>query len=73
MGGFTSSSSRTNRDPNGYSTIAVEPRVIPMGSKVYVEGYEYAIAAYTGSAIKGNIIDVFLIQKLKHLIGAEEM
>lgn len=59
MGGFTSSGSRTIRDPNGYSTIAVDPRVIPMGSKVYVEGYGYAIAADTGSAIKGNIIDVF--------------
>ena len=59
MSGFTSSGSRTIRDPNGYSTIAVDPRVIPMGSKVYVEGYGYAIAADTGSAIKGNIIDVF--------------
>lgn len=59
LGGFTSSGSRTNRDPNGYSTIAVDPRVIPMGSKVYVEGYGYAIASDTGSAIKGNIIDVF--------------
>ncbi|MBU3188809.1 hypothetical protein K9O30_06495 [Clostridium bowmanii] len=59
MDGFTSSGSRTNRDPNGYSTIAVDPRVIPMGSKVYVEGYGYAIASDTGSAIKGNIIDVF--------------
>ncbi|MGV8980583.1 3D domain-containing protein [Clostridium sp.] len=59
LGGFTSSGSRTNRDPNGYSTIAVDPRVIPIGSKVYVEGYGYAIASDTGSAIKGNIIDVF--------------
>ncbi|KAB2328858.1 DUF348 domain-containing protein [Cytobacillus depressus] len=39
--------------------IAVDPRVIPLGTKVYVEGYGYAIAADTGSAIKGNKIDVF--------------
>ncbi len=39
--------------------IAVDPRVIPLGSKVYVEGYGYAIAADKGSAIKGNKIDVF--------------
>ncbi|MGH4137829.1 3D domain-containing protein [Clostridium sp.] len=63
MDGFTSSGSRTSRDPNGYSTIAVDPRVIPMGSKVYVEGYGYAIASDTGSAIKGNIIDVFFNTK----------
>ncbi|GCD10065.1 3D domain-containing protein [Clostridium tagluense] len=59
MGGFTSSGSRTTRNPNGYSTIAVDPSVIPMGSKVYIEGYGYAIASDTGSAIKNNLIDVF--------------
>lgn len=41
-------------------TIAVDPSVIPLGSKVYVEGYGFAKAEDTGGAIKGNIIDVFL-------------
>ncbi|EKJ8908670.1 LysM peptidoglycan-binding domain-containing protein [Listeria innocua] len=40
--------------------IAVDPSVIPLGSKVYVEGYGEAIAADTGGAIKGNKIDVHL-------------
>ena len=48
------------RNTGGISTIAVDPSVIPLGSKVYVEGYGYAIAADTGGAIKGNIIDLYL-------------
>ncbi|APF23662.1 3D domain-containing protein [Clostridium butyricum] len=48
------------RNLGGMSTIAVDPSFIPLGSKVYVEGYGYAIAADTGGAIKGNIIDLFL-------------
>ena len=42
----------------GFGIIAVDPRVIPLGSRVYVENYGPAIAADTGSAIKGNRIDV---------------
>lgn len=55
----TASGSIAKRNPDGYSTIAVDPRVIPLGTKVYVEGYGFAIAEDTGGAIKGNIIDVF--------------
>lgn len=40
--------------------IAVDPDVIPLGSKVYVEGYGYAVAGDTGGAIDGNRIDVFI-------------
>lgn len=38
--------------------IAVDPRVIPLGSKVYVPGYGTAVAADVGGAIKGNKIDL---------------
>lgn len=40
--------------------IAVDPRVIPLGTKVWVEGYGEAIAGDTGGAIKGHKIDVFI-------------
>jgi uncharacterized protein YabE (DUF348 family) len=40
--------------------IAVDPSIIPLGTKVYVEGYGYAVAADTGSAIRGYAIDVFV-------------
>lgn len=48
------------RNESGISTIAVDPAVIPLGSKVYVDGYGYAIASDTGSAIKGSRIDIYL-------------
>lgn len=40
--------------------IAVDPSVIPLGSKVWVEGYGVAIAGDTGGAIKGHKIDVLM-------------
>lgn len=43
--------------------IAVDPSVIPLGSKVYVEGYGYATAEDIGGAIKGNRIDIHLPTK----------
>ncbi len=46
-------------NPN-QKVIAVDPNVIPLGSKVWVEGYGEAIAGDTGGAIKGNKIDVFI-------------
>lgn len=44
--------------PEGWGIVAVDPRVIPLGSKLFVEGYGYAVACDTGGAIKGMIIDV---------------
>mgnify|MGYP001155130649 CR=1 FL=1 len=49
-----------NRDAK---VIAVDPSVIPLGTKVYVEGYGEATAEDTGGAIKGHKIDVFIPDK----------
>ncbi|MGW6253130.1 ubiquitin-like domain-containing protein [Peribacillus butanolivorans] len=60
--GVTSTGVNLKSNPDA-KIIAVDPSVIPMGSKVYVEGYGYAVAADKGGAIKGNRIDVFFSSK----------
>lgn len=42
----------------GRGVIAVDPKVIPLRSKVYIPGYGTAVAGDTGGAIKGKIIDL---------------
>lgn len=42
----------------GHGVIAVDPSVIPLGTRVYIPGYGIAVAGDVGGAIKGNIIDL---------------
>jgi resuscitation-promoting factor RpfB len=57
--GITATGINLKNNP-GIKVVAVDPSVIPLGSKVWVEGYGYAIAADTGGAIRGNKIDLFI-------------
>jgi 3D (Asp-Asp-Asp) domain-containing protein len=43
--------------------VAVDPKVIPLGYRLYIPGYGYAYSADTGSAIKGKRIDLFVENK----------
>jgi uncharacterized protein YabE (DUF348 family) len=58
--GITATGVVPKRDSNGLSTIAADPSIIPLGSKVYVQGYGYAVAQDTGGAIKNNKIDLYM-------------
>ena len=64
---YTASGRKAVRDPEGYSTIAVDTSLIPYGTKLFIQGYGFAIAADCGSAIKGNFIDVFFNTKREAL------
>ena len=41
-------------------TAAVDPKVIPLGTKLYIEGYGPAVALDTGGDIQGQIIDLYM-------------
>jgi len=60
--GHTATGIDLKANPNA-KVIAVDPSFIPLGTKVYVEGYGYAVAADTGGNVKGKKIDVFFATK----------
>ncbi|MBM7667033.1 3D (Asp-Asp-Asp) domain-containing protein [Solibacillus kalamii] len=60
--GITKTGLNLRKNPS-LKVIAVDPKIIPLGSKVWVEGYGIAVAGDVGSAIKGKKIDIFMSKK----------
>jgi len=60
--GVTATGINLSANPNA-KVIAVDPNIIPLGTKVWVEGYGVAVAGDTGGAIKGNRIDIHVPDK----------
>lgn len=71
--GVTATGINLNANPNA-KVISVDPSVIPLGSKVMVEGYGEAVAGDTGGAIKGNRIDIYMPSESQAIqFGAKEV
>ncbi len=56
---YTGNRTATGQQP-AVGLVAVDPRVIPLGTSLYIEGYGYAKAADTGGAIRGDRLDLFM-------------
>ena len=57
---WTGKKTFTGTWPQPNHTVAVDPKVIPLGSRVYIEGLGWRVAEDTGGVIRGNKIDVFM-------------
>ncbi|MEN6349812.1 MAG: 3D domain-containing protein, partial [Syntrophomonas sp.] len=56
---YTGHNTATGKAPE-VGMVAVDPSLIPLGTRMYIEGYGYAVASDTGGAIKGDRLDVFM-------------
>jgi 3D (Asp-Asp-Asp) domain-containing protein len=45
--------------PTGWGVVAVDPSVIPLGTRLTIPGYGEGVAADTGGAVRGDLIDLW--------------
>ena len=57
--GYSMPGSTSTGMPTGWGVAAVDPSVIPLGTHMNVPGYGSAVAADTGSAVRGAVIDLW--------------
>lgn len=57
---YTGNQTKTGTWPEAGRSIAVDPAVIPLGSRVWVEGHGYRVAEDTGWLIRWNKIDIYM-------------
>lgn len=57
---FPNSTTSTGVMPEVGRTVAVDPKVIPYGTSIEIDGFGVRIAEDTGSAIKGKKLDIFV-------------
>ena len=69
--GITANGTDIRSNPN-LKVIAVDPRVIPLGTKVWVEGYGEAIVADTGELLKEIKSMYLFLLKDKHFSGVSK-
>lgn len=41
-------------------TVSADPNILPLGTRIYIDGYGELIVEDTGSAINGNVLDIYL-------------